>query len=65
MLSVAYAGLPDSKWYANGQKYAPKGVGAVLAFEIDGGIEAGKRFVNSLVLHSHVATIGDVRSAPW
>ncbi len=60
--SVAYAGLPSSPWYANAQKYAPKGAGAVLAFEIKGGIEAGTRFVNALELHSHVANIGDVRS---
>ncbi len=60
--SVAYAGLESSPWYAAAQKYAPKGPGAVLAFEIKGGIEAGKRFVNALQLHSHVANIGDVRS---
>jgi len=60
--SVAYAGLETSPWYAAAQKYAPKGPGAVLAFEIKGGVEAGKRFVNALQLHSHVANIGDVRS---
>ena len=60
--SVAYAGLPSSPWYELGRKYSPKGAGAVLAFEIQGGIEAGKRFVNALELHSHVANIGDVRS---
>ena len=60
--SVAYAGLPTSKWHALAQKYAPLGPGAVLAFEIVGGLEAGKRFVESLELHSHVANIGDVRS---
>ncbi|MGL5819558.1 MAG: PLP-dependent transferase, partial [Phycicoccus sp.] len=43
-------------------KYAPKGAGAVLAFEIAGGVEAGRRFVEGLTLHSHVANIGDVRS---
>ncbi len=59
---MAYAGLPTSPWYALGQKYAPKGAGAVLAFEIKGGLEAGKRFVDALELHSHVANIGDVRS---
>ena len=59
---VVYAGLESSPWYAAAQKYAPKGPGAVLAFEIKGGVEAGKRFVNSLQLHSHVANIGDVRS---
>jgi len=60
--SVSYAGLPSSPWYERGRKYAPKGTGAVLAFEIKGGIEAGKRFVDALALHSHVANIGDVRS---
>ena len=34
----------------------------MLAFEIEGGVEAGKRFVDALELHSHVANIGDVRS---
>jgi O-acetylhomoserine (thiol)-lyase len=60
--SVAYAGLPESRWYAAAQKYAPRGPGAVLAFEIKGGIDAGRRFVDALELHSHVANIGDVRS---
>lgn len=62
VLEVNYAGLPSSKWYKLGQKYAPKGTGAVLSFEIKGGIEAGKKFVDALELHSHVANIGDVRS---
>ena len=60
--SVAYAGLPSSAWYERGRKYAPAGTGAVVAFEIKGGIEAGKKFVDALELHSHVANIGDVRS---
>jgi O-acetylhomoserine (thiol)-lyase len=60
--SVAYAGLDGSPWYALSQKYAPRGPGAVLAFEIKGGADAGSRFVNALQLHSHVANIGDVRS---
>jgi O-acetylhomoserine (thiol)-lyase len=60
--SVNYAGLPTSPWYELGKKLAPKGTGAVLAFELAGGIEAGQAFVNALTLHSHVANIGDVRS---
>jgi len=60
--SVNYAGLPSSAWYERGRKYAPKGTGAVLAFEIKGGVDAGKAFVEALELHSHVANIGDVRS---
>jgi O-acetylhomoserine (thiol)-lyase len=60
--SVAYAGLPSSPWYERARKYAPRGAGAVLAFELRGGVEAGKAFVDALELHSHVANIGDVRS---
>ena len=59
---VNYASLPSSKWHALAKKYSPKGSGAVLSFEIKGGIESGKKFVEALKLHSHVANIGDVRS---
>ncbi|GAA1455794.1 bifunctional o-acetylhomoserine/o-acetylserine sulfhydrylase [Williamsia maris] len=60
--AVAYAGLQSSRWYERGQQLAPKGQGAIVAFEIVGGVDAGKRFVDALTLHSHVANIGDVRS---
>jgi O-acetylhomoserine (thiol)-lyase len=60
--SVNYAGLTSSPWYERGQKYAPLGTGAVLSFEIKGGVDAGRAFVEALELHSHVANIGDVRS---
>ncbi|MDX6282763.1 MAG: O-acetylhomoserine (thiol)-lyase [Kribbellaceae bacterium] len=60
--SVAYASLPSSQYYELAQKYTPRGAGAVVAFEIKGGVDAGKRFVDALQLHSHVANIGDVRS---
>ncbi len=59
---VHYSGLESSPWHANQLKYAPKGGGAVLAFELDGGATAGQAFVSALELHSHVANIGDVRS---
>ncbi len=59
---VNYASLPSSKWNALAKKYAPKGSGSVLSFEIKGGIEVGKKFVEALNLFSHVANIGDVRS---
>jgi len=62
VLQVNYAGLASSPWHESGKKYAPKGTGAVLSFEIAGGVEAGRRFVEGLQLHSHVANIGDVRS---
>ena len=59
---VNYASLTSSKWNKLATKYAPKGSGSVLSFEIKGGIEAGKKFIEALNLHSHVANIGDVRS---
>jgi O-acetylhomoserine (thiol)-lyase len=62
VVRVAYAGLPSSPWYERGQQLAPKGAGAIVAFELAGGVDAGKRFVDALTLHSHVANIGDVRS---
>ena len=60
--SVNYASLASSKWNKLANKYSPKGSGSVLSFEIKGGIESGKKFIEALKLHSHVANIGDVRS---
>lgn len=60
--AVAYAGIPSSPWFERGRKYAPNGTGAIISFDIVGGEEAGKRFVDGLELHSHVANVGDVRS---
>ena len=60
--SVNYSGLPTSPWYAAANRYAPKGVGAVLSFELKGGVDAGAALVDNLKLFSHLANIGDVRS---
>ncbi|MEU8707804.1 bifunctional o-acetylhomoserine/o-acetylserine sulfhydrylase [Streptomyces sp. NPDC048565] len=60
--AVHYAGLESSPWYQAGQRYLPRGAGAVLAFELRDGVEAGKRFVDAVELFSHLANIGDVRS---
>jgi O-acetylhomoserine (thiol)-lyase len=60
--SVAYSSLKSHPHHELAKKYCPKGSGSVLSFEIKGGVESGKKFVNNLVLHSHVANIGDVRS---
>ncbi|WP_438855274.1 bifunctional o-acetylhomoserine/o-acetylserine sulfhydrylase [Agromyces sp. M3QZ16-3] len=59
---VNYSGLPSSPWYAAANRYAPKGVGAVLSFELKGGVDAGRALVDNLSLFSHLANIGDVRS---
>ncbi len=59
---VHYAGLPSHEYHELAQKYFPKGAGAIVAFDIDGGREAGEAFVSALELHSNVANLGDVRS---
>uniref|UniRef100_UPI001C3DF9F9 PLP-dependent transferase n=2 Tax=Bacillati TaxID=1783272 RepID=UPI001C3DF9F9 len=60
--TVTWASLPSSPHHERAQRYLPKGSGSVLGFELPGGLEAGRRFVDALTLHSHVANIGDVRS---
>jgi O-acetylhomoserine (thiol)-lyase len=60
--TVYYAGLPSSPWYELAKKYTPKGVGAVLSFDLKGGVPAGRALVDNVKLFSHLANIGDVRS---
>ncbi len=60
--TVNYAGLESSPYHALAQTYLPRGVPSVFSFEIKGGVEAGRRFVDALELFSHVANVGDVRS---
>lgn len=59
---VKYASLPSSSYYAQAQKYAPKGAGAVFSFGVKGGFEAGKALINKLKIFSHLANVGDARS---
>jgi O-acetylhomoserine (thiol)-lyase len=59
---VTYPGLASSPEKARAQKYLPKGAGAILGFGIKGGIEAGKKFIDSLQLISHLANVGDAKS---
>ena len=59
---VKYASLPSSPYFTMAKKYTPQGAGAVFSFGLKGGYEAGKRFVDSLKLFSHLANVGDARS---
>jgi O-acetylhomoserine (thiol)-lyase len=59
---VNYPGLPGHPHYAAAQKYLPDGCGAIVGFGIKGGMEAGKRLINSVKLFSHLANIGDAKS---
>jgi O-acetylhomoserine (thiol)-lyase len=59
---VNYPGLASSPEYDRAAKYLPKGAGAILGFGVKGGMEAGKKFINSLQLISHLANIGDAKT---
>jgi len=59
---VSYPGLPGDKSFLNAQKYLPKGAGAILAFGVKGGLQAGKKLVNSVKLFSLLANVGDAKS---
>ena len=59
---VNYPGLPSSPEKARAEKYLPKGAGAIIGFGIKGGVEAGKKFINSLELVSHLANVGDAKT---
>jgi len=59
---VTYPGLPNHPDHARAQKYLPKGAGAILGFGIQGGREAGRRFIDNLKLFSHLANVGDAKS---
>ena len=59
---VSFPGLKDSPDYASAKKYMPKGPGAILGFGIKGGKPAGKKFIESLKLFSHLANVGDAKS---
>lgn len=60
--SVSYCGLPSHPSYELAKKYLPKGQGAILTFEIKGGVEAGRRVINHVKLLSHLANVGDSKS---
>jgi O-acetylhomoserine/O-acetylserine sulfhydrylase len=59
---VNYPGLETSKYYELGKKYLPKGAGGVLSFDVKGGYEAAKQFINNLKLVSHLANVGDSKT---
>jgi O-acetylhomoserine (thiol)-lyase len=59
---VNYPGLKSSPDYSRAKKYLSKGAGAILGFGIKGGLEAGKKFIDSLQLISHLANVGDAKS---
>jgi O-acetylhomoserine (thiol)-lyase len=59
---VMYPGLKNHPDYERAQRYLPKGSGAILGFGIEGGVEAGRKFIDNLKLFSHLANVGDAKS---
>ncbi len=59
---VNYPSLESSKYYALAQKYLPKGAGSIFTFGIKGGVEAGKKFIDSLEIFSLLANVADAKS---
>jgi len=59
---VKYPGLKSHPDYERAKRYLPKGSGSILGFGIKGGAQAGKKFIESLQLFSHLANVGDAKS---
>ena len=59
---VTYPGLEDDPSYPVASRYLKRGFGGIIGFGIKGGLEAGKRFIDSVQLLSHLANIGDAKS---
>jgi len=59
---VSYPGLKSSPEFVRAKKYLPNGTGAILGFGIKGGLEAGRKFIDSLQLISHLANVGDAKT---
>ncbi|MFN0126685.1 MAG: O-acetylhomoserine aminocarboxypropyltransferase/cysteine synthase family protein [Verrucomicrobiales bacterium] len=59
---VRYPGLPDSPEFAKSQKYLRGKGGAMVVFGIQGGLEAGRKFIDNVKLFSHLANVGDAKS---
>jgi O-acetylhomoserine (thiol)-lyase len=59
---VNHPGLPSSRYHVLAKKYLPRGCGAIFTFGIQGGLEAGRKFIESLQLFSHLANVGDAKS---
>lgn len=59
---VNYPSLPSSPYYKLAQKYFPKGTGSIFSFELQGGREAARRFIDAAQIFSDLANVGDSKS---
>src|SRR5690606_12212154 len=61
--SVNYPGLPGNPYHERAQEFFPRGAGGFLTFELEGGVEAGKAFLNSVKLASRLVNLGDAKTS--
>ena len=59
---VSYPGLPDHPYHQEAKRYLQHGFGGVLTFGVQSGLEAGRRFIDSVKLASHLANVGDAKT---
>ncbi|MBC6958095.1 MAG: O-acetylhomoserine aminocarboxypropyltransferase/cysteine synthase [Lautropia sp.] len=59
---VSFPGLKSHPDHERAKRYMPKGPGAIMGFGVKGGVEAGRKFIESLQLFSHLANVGDAKS---
>ncbi len=59
---VNYPSLPSSPYYKLAQKYFPKGAGSIFSFELKGGYQAGRDFIDKTEIFSNLANVGDSKS---
>jgi O-acetylhomoserine (thiol)-lyase len=59
---VKYPGLASSRYRALAAKYLPQGCGSIVTFGIKGGLQAGRKLIDSVQLFSHLANLGDAKS---
>jgi O-acetylhomoserine (thiol)-lyase len=63
VVSVVFPGLPDHPDHERARRDWPRGAGGVFTFELEGGLEAGKRFLNALRLASRLVNLGDAKTS--
>ena len=59
---VKFAGLPDNEYHELSKKYMPNGAGSIFTFGVKGGMEAGRKLIDSVQLFSHLVNVGDAKS---
>jgi len=60
---VHHPSLPSSPYHERAKADYPNGAGSILTFEVDGGREAGKLFLNNVKLSSHLVNLGDTKTS--